>query len=346
MNLQSSDVNITLEEGHLSSAQNLLNSRSWPIGLQNALFINMSKMPYRFFICDDSGSMAANDGHRLIGSGSSTKLVPCTRWSELTDSLKFHASLASTLSVPTEFRLLNSHTPLILNNQSQDSYYQLLSMFDQSPTGGTPLCYHIQEVIKKIQPMTSFLRNSGQKAVIIIATDGESSDGDIANAMLPLQHLPVWIIIRLCTDDKRIVNYWNDIDSKLECDMDVIDDYIGESEEIYSHNKWLNYGEPLHRLREWGVHIKDLDMIDECKLSSESMRNIIGLLFNIENCHQNIPHPDLNYDDFILYVNNLLNNNQADITWNPIKRNMQKWIDIVALKRAYGHSDVCTCCLQ
>ncbi len=55
------------------------------------------------------------------------------------------------------------------------------------------------QVIAQIRTMEAQLRATGQKACVIIATDGESSDGDIANAMRPLQALPVWVVVRLCT---------------------------------------------------------------------------------------------------------------------------------------------------
>ena len=80
--------------------------------------------------------------------------------------------------------------------------------------------------------MESSLRASGQKACVIIATDGESSDGDIVTAMQPLRLLPVWVVVRLCTDEDRIVDYWNNIDSQLELDMDVLDDLCGEAAEV------------------------------------------------------------------------------------------------------------------
>jgi hypothetical protein len=35
--------------------------------------------------------------------------------------------------------------------------------------------------------MEGLLRSNGQKAVVVVATDGESSDGDIASAMTPLR---------------------------------------------------------------------------------------------------------------------------------------------------------------
>ena len=118
-------------------------------------------------------------------------------------------------------------------------------ILESGPSGGTPLCRHINEVIAKVRAMEASLRSSGQKACIIIATDGESSDGDVAAAMRPLQNLPVWVVVRLCTDEDRIVNYWNNIDNQLELDMDVLDDHRGEAEEIYAHNPWLTYGVTL-----------------------------------------------------------------------------------------------------
>lgn len=80
--------------------------------------------------------------------------------------------------------------------------------------------------------MEGRLRAAGQKACVIIATDGESSDGDIVTAMQPLRGLPVWVVVRLCTDENHIVDYWNNIDSQLEVDMDVLDDLCGEAEEV------------------------------------------------------------------------------------------------------------------
>jgi hypothetical protein len=51
--------------------------------------------------------------------------------------------------------------------------------------------------------------------------------------MRPLQQLPVWVVIRLCTNEDRMVEYWNNIDSAIELNMDVIDDPQGEAAEIY-----------------------------------------------------------------------------------------------------------------
>jgi hypothetical protein len=61
-------------------AREFLYAHGWPEGLQNFLIRNLSKMPYRFFICDDSGSMSSNDGMRMVRLGSKISVVKCTRW--------------------------------------------------------------------------------------------------------------------------------------------------------------------------------------------------------------------------------------------------------------------------
>ena len=57
--------------------------------------------------------------------------------------------------------------------------------------------------------------------------------------MKPLQYLPVWVIVRLCTDEDAVVNYWNDIDGQLELDIDLLDDFCAEATEVHENNKWL-----------------------------------------------------------------------------------------------------------
>lgn len=106
-------------------AKEFLSRHRWPVGVQNAFIKSCKKFPVRFIITDDSGSMMTNDGHRLIGSiqpnGKSTlKLIQCTRWSELTSSLKFQAELAHQAQAITEFRLLNitHNEPIVVGNPS------------------------------------------------------------------------------------------------------------------------------------------------------------------------------------------------------------------------------------
>jgi hypothetical protein len=47
-------------------AREFLLQRKWPVPLQEAFIANLQKTPLRYFICDDSGSMCADDGQRHI----------------------------------------------------------------------------------------------------------------------------------------------------------------------------------------------------------------------------------------------------------------------------------------
>ena len=276
----------------------------WPVGLQTALIKNLTKVPVRFFVCDDSGSMSANDGQKIVAAedpqqqgqsrqppapGSAPpeqffRFVNCTRWNELVLALEFHAGLAHAAGAPSEFRMLNSCMPVVIGDRIRDpdglnyNYFTQEVLYSVSPSGKTPLCRHMGEIIAKITQYAPVLRANNQKAAVIIATDGESSDGDLADAMKPLQDLPVWVVVRLCTDNIRVVKYWNHIDESLEIDMDVLDDIFGEAKEIKSVNPWFTYAEPIHRLREFGIAIKEIDLLDERKLSLDQIRNFAAIM--------------------------------------------------------------------
>ena len=43
--------------------------------------------------------------------------------------------------------------------------------------------------------------------------------------MKPLESLPVMVVIRLCTDEDEIVQYWNAIDEKLEVTFAICCNY-------------------------------------------------------------------------------------------------------------------------
>jgi len=97
-------------------------------------------------------------------------------------------------------------------------------------------------------------------------------------AVSSLLQLPVLVILRLCTEEQTVVDYWNNIDNQLELDIDVIDDQLGDAKQIVAVNGWMTYGEPMHRLREFGTVLKELDLIDESTLSSDQMRMLCAYM--------------------------------------------------------------------
>jgi hypothetical protein len=212
----------------------------------------------------------------------------CTRWGELGETLLFHAKLSAYLGAPTEFRLLNTPCAVgggefqVLRCGMGDPSAEVAAiekMIRTDPTGQTPLCAQIQQVTRCIADEASRLRASGQRCLVTVASDGKATDGEIAEAMRSLHHLPVSTTVRLCTDNDDVVQYWNNIDEDLELDLDVLDDFCGEAREVAEGgNGWMTYGMHLHRLREWGITRKVLDLIDEAPLSASQMRESVLLI--------------------------------------------------------------------
>lgn len=59
----------------------------------------------------------------------------------------------------------------------------------------------------------------------------------------------VWVVIRLCTDEQPVVDFYNALDSVLELPLEVLDDHLNEAKECHQFNSWLNYALPLHRCK-------------------------------------------------------------------------------------------------
>jgi hypothetical protein len=59
--------------------------------------------------------------------------VSCSRWTELAESLRFHATVAEKLGAPTEFRFLNGSPPIVVGRKDDNgnNLAQLLSALNQ-----------------------------------------------------------------------------------------------------------------------------------------------------------------------------------------------------------------------
>ena len=63
-----------------------------------------------------------------------------------------------------------------------------------------------------------------------------------------------------------------------ELRLDILDDCTGEATEIAKINPWLTYGEPLHRMREFGVTLKELDMLDETRCVGDQILAVVAAM--------------------------------------------------------------------
>jgi hypothetical protein len=95
-------------------------------------------------------------------------------------------------------------------------------------------------------------------------------------------------------------------------------------------------GEPVHKFREFGAAVKEMDLLDESKLSSEQMRVICSLVL-ASGAARDFPHPDEDWDSFYGELKTrLAPNNSGSGTWNPLLRKYSPWIDLAKLRAAYN----------
>ena len=209
-------------------------------------------------------------------------MIRCTRWAELKDTVKFHANFAECAACPTQFRLLNGCEPLMIGSRDDDgeNLKKLMSKVSEAPFGATPICTHVKQIVKEVELINGSLPPAEQKKIIlVVCTDGEPSDGLLSEALAPLLNYPVWMVVRLCTDQPAVTQYWDDLDKEMEIELDIIDDFLNEARAVGTLNRWLTYGEPLHRIREWGFRLKELDSLDERVLTSQQMHIVVNLMY-------------------------------------------------------------------
>ena len=217
------------------------------------------------------------------------------------------------------------------------------TMVNACPGGVTPLIPHLQEIRNNILELEPKLRGNGTKVVLVLATDGLPTNNhgvsdamvkqQFVNSLRNLEGLPIWVVVRLCTDEEEVVDFWNSLDEQLELDLEVLDDFASEAAEVYEHNKWLNYGLPLHRMREMGFHHRVFDMLDERKLGKDELREFFRILFGESNM-DGIPEPEADWKRFYQHISKLTEKEEK--TWNPLTKRMQPWVDLGQLRREYG----------
>eukprot|EP00560_Eucampia_antarctica_P007854 CAMPEP_0197825544 /NCGR_PEP_ID=MMETSP1437-20131217/2598_1 /TAXON_ID=49252 ORGANISM="Eucampia antarctica, Strain CCMP1452" /NCGR_SAMPLE_ID=MMETSP1437 /ASSEMBLY_ACC=CAM_ASM_001096 /LENGTH=376 /DNA_ID=CAMNT_0043425571 /DNA_START=47 /DNA_END=1174 /DNA_ORIENTATION=+ len=314
-------------------------------GLAESLAESSVNFPLRLWVVDNSGSMQKTDGHLILESSKQGKvqISNCTRWNEIKEAVTYHINLSSLLEVPTSFRFLN-HPGATVGSQQFDIVMEgahtaaadvenAMSIMSRAKPGGcTPLTKHILDIHRTVLSLAPQLKATGKRVVIVLATDGLPTD-DVGNAnasakqqftqsLRKLEGLPVWVVIRLCTDEDDVVDFYNQLDDDLELNMDVLDDFCGEASEVYEHNSWLNYALPLHRMREMGFHDRLFDMLDERPLTKGELREFCVLLFGIKKS-DGIPDPSIDWKGFLSDIERLLKDESQQ--WNPMKKKVSPW---------------------
>lgn len=103
------------EQGTNARAAALMEEFDFPLGLAQQVVASAQSFPTRFWIVDDSGSMASGDGKMLSQSASGAKsIVGATRWQEISADMAVAAAVSHEAGARTEFHPLNGGRPLTI----------------------------------------------------------------------------------------------------------------------------------------------------------------------------------------------------------------------------------------
>lgn len=366
---QSKSFKIQRSTPHLLAKQqldgdqtNTLLQQGFTQGLTETLNSNSIAFALRFWVVDNSGSMAAADGKRYIPLGKKQndyKMVSCTRWREIQETVEYHVQMAALLKAPTVFRLLNDPGLSVGPQEfgvankgdhliSQDVQVALQTTMNASPRGVTPLSSHIHDIREQIQMISHELYEDGRRVAIVLATDGLPTDSqgiagyqqktDFIQALKTLEGLPIWIVVRLCTDSDEVVDFYNSLDSQLELSVDVLDDLQGEALEVQKCNPWLNYTLQLHRIREMGCSHRLFDLLDERLFTVGELRDFCVLLFGKNNM-DGVADPAVDFKGFVQSLEVLLKKEKKQ--YNPVEKRLTDVIDLKKIYKLYGGSSCC-----
>merc|ERR1719502_2629197 len=318
----------------------------FPPGLTSELVSSIDAFPMRIMIVDNSGSMQASDGARLVQTDKFVyRRISCSRWQELSEEVNECASLAAALNTRLDVHLLNpslgfsamsicpeAGCPAIAPRGPTGTPEKLREAIQkQRPGGTTPLTEAVINVVAMIEPVQAELRSRGQRVVVIIATDGLPNDRrSFVSAMQRLQCLPVWVVVRLCTDEDAVVDYWNDLDRALEAPLEVLDDVCGEAAEVGKANAWLTYSPALPLARMLGLPSPLYDALDEATLLPSQVKQFLEEYLGCDA----LPEPALDPRAFAEAVKAALGAAAPGSTLEPRCGKLKPWVDLRELERA------------
>ena len=212
----------------------------------------------RLWILDNSYSMRAKDAHLIGGSMDHLLNVnSVSRWKELGECVAFHAKMAADVWCPTKFWLLNKPESRYDDDGAKQKFCVCwstpsdipneMAVVKQSMKGATPtmgyapMSFHIQKLKRAIDKLSPRLVSEGKHTTIVICTQGIPTDvegntgkhvlKEYKETLASFGKMPVKVIFRLCTDDVKVLDMYNNFDNILD-GIDCIDDYWGEVRDV------------------------------------------------------------------------------------------------------------------
>jgi hypothetical protein len=233
------------------------------------------KCNYSLVVLDNSGSMLNDIDDGIIfnesDDGKITEINNVSRWKEACSKLIQIMEYNLGRGMPTKYYHLNPR-----RSGNWELNFDYLEVIDTKPSENILNRFLNSRNVRGNTPLdkiTNFLSNSLQgnqeNVCYCIITDGQPNNKITFEDSLRkmCQRNQIFMVINLCTDDNSIIEYYNELDSKIGNEisgLDVVDDFKGEYKEIISKgNNFIVYTYSLHICRMAGCYSVVADLLDE-----------------------------------------------------------------------------------
>lgn len=221
----------------------------------------------------------------------------------------------------------------------------LVECFKPEPKLFTPTALRLREVTHVIRYAAPELRANGQRVAVVLWTDGKPDKPKAFTAALDeLLDLPVLVVIRMCTNDLEVVEYFEQLDRKSRGGdsahahsrgtLEVLDDVRAEAAEVRRINPWLTYGAPLHMLRELGCPNVAFDQLDEKLCTPSQLREVLTALTGDTTGVAALPEPSKDWAGFASQLMPMLDD--LPLTLDVLRQRPTRWVDLDHLCIGFG----------
>jgi hypothetical protein len=209
---------------------------------------------YRFVLVDASRTMAKKDSTKDVTNGrGGYKVEACMRYDEACATVLGMARLSAETSAPMDVRVVSvrgldaAQQPLTVGKVPDDGGRAVASVaaaLAAEPAGPKCVCRALVEVAAQVRWIEDILRITDKQALVVLVTDGEATDGSVADALRPLEGLPVHVLVRLCSEDRQVLRYWRGLAADVDVNLTVVASLRAEAQRVHAVNRSVHTATP------------------------------------------------------------------------------------------------------